>query len=106
VIGRLRHLLVIEAREETDDGAGGVAVAWTPIGQAWARLEPTSGREGVNADRETALRRWRITLRYRDDVSPAHRFAHGSRHFDIETIVDPNGRRRFLICDCNEEEGT
>jgi SPP1 family predicted phage head-tail adaptor len=106
VIGRLKHLLTIETREETDDGSGGVIVAWAPIGQAWARMEPLSGREVVSTDREGSQQRCRVTLRYRNDISPAHRFAFGSRHFDIETIVDPNGRRRFLVCDCSEEEGT
>lgn len=106
MIGRLRHLITIEAPEETADGAGGVTVAWTPVGAAWARIAPLAAGEGLVRDRETAARRWRITLRHRDDVTPACRFVRDGRHFAIDSVVDRDGRKRFLTCDCTEEEAT
>ena len=104
MIGRLRHFLTIEAPEETADGAGGVTVAWTPIGAAWAKLSPLTAGEGLARDREMMVRRWRITLRYRDDVTPACRFVCEGRRFAVESVVDRDGRKRFLSCDCSEEE--
>jgi len=106
VIGRLRHLLSIEARVETGDGAGGVTVTWVAVGQAWGRIEPLPGREDLSADRERTVQRWRVTVRYRDDLTPAHRFVSIERHFDIQAIADRDGRRRFLVCECVEEEGS
>ncbi len=103
MIGRLRHFLTIEAPEESDDGAGGVTVTWAPIGAAWAKLSPLAAVEGLSRDREMAVRRWRITLRYRDDVTPACRFLCDGRHFAIDSVVDREGRKRFLSCDCTEE---
>lgn len=104
MIGRLRHYLTIEAPEETDDGAGGVTLAWVPVGTAWARLAPLGASETLDRDREMATRRWRITLRYRGDLNPACRFICDGRRFAIESVVDRDGRRRFLACDCTEEE--
>lgn len=106
MIGRLRHFLTIEAPEESDDGSGGVTVAWTPTGAAWAKLSPLTASESFVRDREGALRRWRITLRYRDDVTPACRFVSDGRRFAIESVVDREGRKRFLTCDCAEEEAS
>jgi SPP1 family predicted phage head-tail adaptor len=106
VIGRLRHFYVIEAPEESDDGAGGVSIAWVPVGAAWARIAPLIAGEGLARDREMATRRWCITLRYRTDVIPACRFSCEGRRFAIESVVDRDGRRRFLVCDCSEEEGS
>lgn len=104
MIGRLRHFLTIEAPEETGDGAGGVTVAWAPVGAAWAKLSPLTAGEGLARDREMMVRRWRITLRYRDDVTPACRLLCEGRRFAIESVVDRDGRKRFLSCDCSEEE--
>jgi len=104
VIGRLRHFLLIEAREEADDGAGGMIATWVAAGATWGRIEPLAGREALIADREMASRRCRIILRYRDGLTPAHRFVFDGRHFDIAAIADRDGRRRFLTCDCVEEE--
>lgn len=106
MIGRLRHFLTIEAPEESNDGAGGMTVAWTPIGVAWAKLSSLAASETFVRDCEMAVRRWRITLRYRDDVTPACRFVNDGRHFAIESVVDRAGRKRFLDCDCAEEEAS
>ena len=106
MIGRLRHFLTIEAPQETADGAGGVTVAWTPIGAAWAGIAPLNAGEALARDREVAVRRWRITLRYRDDVTPACRFLYEGRRFAIDSVVDRDGRKRFLACDCTEEEAS
>ncbi len=106
MIGRLRHFLTIEAPEESDDGAGGVTVIWAPIGAAWARMTPLAAGETLVRDREMATSRWRITLRYRSDVTPACRFLSEGRRYAIESVVDRDGRKRFLFCDCAEEEAS
>jgi SPP1 family predicted phage head-tail adaptor len=102
-IGDLRFRLTIEAPVETDDGAGGVARAWEAVGDVWAAIEPLSMDEKTIADRETALLKYRVTLRKRGDLSAANRFRFGSRLLAIRALRDPDERGEFLECLIEEE---
>jgi SPP1 family predicted phage head-tail adaptor len=97
-IGRLKRRLVIEAPNETSDGAGGVTRGFAAIATVWARLEWISGEERWRQDRPEQAASWRITLRWRAGLTAAMRFRDGSRIFAIRAVGDPDGARRSLIC--------
>jgi SPP1 family predicted phage head-tail adaptor len=103
-IGKLRHRLVIEAKARTADGGGGAAVAWTEIAEVWGAVEALSGKEAVAAGRVAGTAEYRITLRYRSDVAPAMRLRRGAELFEIVAVLDEDGRRRFLACDCERRD--
>lgn len=100
--GALRHRVVIEERVPVPDGAGGGDPGWTARATVWANVEP----ERIAADlpsegfRQTA--RVRITLRHRTDTTLANRIIHDGRTFDIRAVVDPDGRKTWLVCECEE----
>lgn len=102
-IGELRFRLAIEAPVETDDGEGGVTRTWSAAGDTWAAVEPLGADEKVITDRETPLFRYRIIVRYRDDLSPANRFRLGTRILAIRAVRDPDERGEFLECTVEEE---
>jgi len=67
-------------------------------------IEAQSGKETVEADRLSGTRRVDVTIRYREDVSANMRFRLGDRVLDIRAVLDEDGRRRFLKCNCEERD--
>lgn len=103
-IGSRRTRLVIEAPTETPDGAGGALVSWVDAGSCWARVRPQSGREAADRDQLAGEVAFEVMLRWREDVGPKNRFRVGSRVIEISSAVDPDGRRRVLVCRCIEKQ--
>ena len=84
------------------DGGGGAAQTWEPVAELWAMVDARSGKEAVEADRLSGSRKVDVTMRYRDDVTANMRFRLGDRALDIRAVLDEDGRRRFLKCNCEE----
>lgn len=96
-IGRLRHRLTLEAPETDADDIGGRSVAWTPVATVWAAIETVNGNEIAALGQTDARLTHRITIRHRGDVGPAMRLTLGARVFEIGSVRDPDGRKRFLV---------
>lgn len=102
--GALNTRVVLEAPQATPDGAGGEAIAWITVALLWAELTPMGGGENFVFERADPSIRWRVRIRFRDDVRPDMRFAIGQRVLEIRAAFDPDGRRAFLEC-LAEERG-
>jgi SPP1 family predicted phage head-tail adaptor len=98
MIGELDRKVALEEALQTDDGCGGFVTLWNPVADLWAKIEAAAGRERV----PEAERRSRLTIRWRGGVSPSMRFAYDGRVFEIESVRDPDGLARYLVCDCVE----
>ena len=103
-IGRLRHRVTLERRVREADGGGGAVETWEPVADLWAMIDARSGKETVEADRLSGSRKVEVTIRYRDDVTSKMRFRLGERRLDIRAVLDEDGRRRFLKCNCEERD--
>ena len=103
-IAPMNRRLTLQAPQETDDGAGGMTLAWRDVATLWAAIRPHAAAEGLWASQPAARLSSEITIRYRDDVWPEMRFVSASgRIFDIRAAFDPDGSRRRLVCLCGEE---
>ncbi|MFN3482260.1 phage head closure protein [Rhabdaerophilum calidifontis] len=100
--GLRRHRIVVEAPAEIPDALGGARPGWAVLATLWARIEATGGREPVEAGRAEGRTETRITLRHRPGIDPRMRFRLGARIFLIRAVFDPDGRRRDLVCLCEE----
>jgi len=103
-IGRLSHRLTLETPVRTPDGGGGWALAWEAVAEMWAAVEMSTGGERVEGGRLSGTVKARITIRYRDDVTPAMRFRNGGQVYEILNALDMDGRRRYLACDCERRD--
>lgn len=103
-IGKLRHRLTLESPSRTDDGGGGADITWDSVAEIWGALETSTGAETIAAGRLSGTAAPVITIRYRDDVTPSLRFALGARRLQIRAVLDPDGRKRFLRCLCEERD--
>ena len=103
-IGRLRHRLTLETSSRAGDSGGGAVSTWAPVAEVWGAVEAVGGKEAVAADRVSGRAAYQIVIRHRDDIGPAMRFRRGGEAFDILTALDRDGRRRFLVCQCERRD--
>ena len=90
-IGPLRHRLTLEQPSET---AGDAVVSWTKVAEIWGSIDGLSGFERTALQSEAD---YRVTIRYRDGITPRMRLRDGARVFGIQgSPIDPDGRRRQL----------
>ena len=61
-----------------------------------------SAREDFVEQRAEQATTYVVTIRWRDDVAKDMRFVYRGRKLRIQSVVDPDERRRFLICACEE----
>ena len=81
--GDLNRRLALQAPSEADDGAGGVARAYTTVGTLWAQVTPQAMRGDVAADSLGAVQRYRIAVRRREDVTTRHQFTDGGTVYRV-----------------------
>jgi SPP1 family predicted phage head-tail adaptor len=103
-IGELRHRLTIEQAVRTDDDGGGAALVWNEIAEVWGAVEAVSGQEGFEADRVSGSAIYSITIRYRDGLAPSMRFRRDNEIYEILSVLDRDGRKRFLTCKCERRD--
>lgn len=101
-VARLRHRVRLEATVRTATSGGAALVTWLPVAELWASVEPITGSERVDADARAGRLTHSVTLRYRSDVTTAHRFVFGTRILDIRSVRDLDERHVRLVCLCDE----
>lgn len=104
----LSRPLVLEARSQVSDGAGGYTDAWTALGTLWAEVAPRSGREARGTGLPVSRVLYRVTLRAARPGAPdrpraGQRFRDGDRLFDILAVAEADRHGRYLACTCSEE---
>jgi SPP1 family predicted phage head-tail adaptor len=103
VAGSLRHRLIIERPAYPPDGAGGGGRVWTRLAEVWASLDVAGGDRIVLDDRAVQHITYRMRLRWRGDLTAEMRFRLDDRIFRILTLIDSDGRRRWLDCLTTED---
>lgn len=97
--GRLDNQVELQRVSVTADSHGDQVKTWATLCEAWASIEPLSGREFLQASQVMSDVTVRIKMQGRPDVSPTPkdriRFddpVRGERLFDIRHIIDWGGR--------------
>lgn len=98
----MRHRIFFQEAVTTDDGYGGKVKTWTTCGEAWAKVEPLSGREYFFAHQIQVEVTHRITTRFRRDIREDMRINIGDRILEIESIIDIDEAHQFLQFYCTE----
>ncbi len=102
--GWIAHRIVIERPVAVDDGTGGSRIAFTMLATVWAAIEPVRTAVDPASDRIGSAITHRVTIRYREDVAAGLRIRHRGRLLQVETVIDPDERRRFLLIEAREEK--
>jgi SPP1 family predicted phage head-tail adaptor len=101
IAGR-RLRLTLEVPSEVPDALGGAALSFAPLVTVWGRIEALSGAETLDGARLEGRVDCRITLRWRAGIDARMRVSAGGRRFLIRSVFDPDGRKRNLVCLCQE----
>lgn len=105
---QLNRRLVLEARQDSPDGAGGTSQAWAALGVHWADVRLRSGRERTVPAGQASDVDFKITLRAApvgaaSRPKPGQRFVEGMRRYLIEAVSERDVDGRYLICLAREE---
>lgn len=102
-IGALDRRLVLEAPNETPDGAGGVTRSYDSVATVWGSVTPLIARAALVAGSRGAVLRVRIVMRFRNGVTAQHRIVDGAHVYTIVALREITGRR-FLEIDAEERQ--
>jgi SPP1 family predicted phage head-tail adaptor len=102
-IGEMRERVTLQSPSRTPDGAGGAEVTWTSGATIWVKVEEQRGSERLAGERLAAGTKLRLTIRYRSGITTEMRVLWNARVLNIRAVGNPDGRKRFLVLDCEEE---
>lgn len=100
----LSQPFTLETALRVDDGAGGYAVDWSPIGKLWGRLDARSAREASGLSQAS----YRVTVRGGPVGAVSRpvagqRLRSGDRLFAIAAVTEADAIGRYLTCHVTEE---
>lgn len=107
--GLIRRRVTVQRYTATQNSLGEEVATWSNLFSAWASVDAVTASErfASGSQQELATVTHRIRLRYRDDyvAGPKDRVSFDGKTFDIESAVDPDGRRRETVMLCRELVG-
>ena len=99
----LNKRLTIQFKSVKRTALGSETVTWTKVGTVWGRVDTirqTPGSDFFATVQQQSEATHKISIRFRSDVSPNHRFQisgkRGTRTFEILTVGDPNESNHWL----------
>lgn len=107
--GLIRRRVTVQRYTATQNSLGEEVEIWSNLFSAWAAVAAVTASErfASGSQQELATVTHRVTMRWRDDYTagPKDRVAYDGKYFDIESAVDPDGRRRETVMLCRELVG-
>jgi SPP1 family predicted phage head-tail adaptor len=101
--GKLRHKIYIEKKVVLRNEYGEEVVTYETFIEAYASIEPLSGREYFLAQQTQASVDFKITTRYREGIGPDFRIKWGERIFNIQSVLNVEEMNRQLIIYAKEQ---
>ncbi len=98
--GALRERVIALHEQKTDDELGGQLVTWPPVFTTWAKVVPITGKESVESAQIQSTLRYRVTIRYRDNVTEAMRLQWGEKILNIISVANVDLHRKYLEIIC------
>ena len=95
--GRLRERITIRRLTTTRVPGGGMTSTWSDLATIWAEVIGINGRESVIAEAFQGTSFYRITIRWRADISDADQLRYRSIDLNIRSVSDPDGMREQLL---------
>jgi SPP1 family predicted phage head-tail adaptor len=102
--GELRHRITIQSKTISSDSIGNQTTAWSDFITVWAKKEEKSGREYLKASQPNIERTVIFTIRYTSEIDESMQISYGDKVYDIQAILDTEGRKRSLTLVCREPD--
>lgn len=101
-IGQLHERVVIQQATETTTTAPSSTVTWSTVDTVWARVEPLMASERIQAQAMQSTASYRVTIRYRTDVTTTNRLTWDGKTLQIHGVTKVGGRDVYLEMLCGE----
>ncbi|GAM98860.1 hypothetical protein U91I_02496 [alpha proteobacterium U9-1i] len=98
-IGALRTRIRIESQTRVADEIGGVALAWTAQGEAWAEIVVGGGGEAGAYDAARSATSVRLRVRRRPGDWLRSRVRNGDAAYRVLAVRDDGGPWIELVCE-------
>ncbi len=85
--GDLYDRITIQTNTPTRDTFGAPIDHWSTLATVWAQVVATAGGEQIAQAAGVVTTIYKITLRYRDDITSAMRVLYGDRILEIRAIL-------------------
>jgi SPP1 family predicted phage head-tail adaptor len=113
-IGKMQHSLALQSKGASADGAGGSSGAFSTFATTFGRIEAQGGGERFFGDQNEARTTHKITIRFRRNLTVAHRILYSftvdgasyTRTFNIRRIENKGERDKYLEILCDEGVAT
>ncbi|HWX01442.1 phage head closure protein [Collimonas sp.] len=99
--GQLRHKTVIQSPPSGQDDDGNPRTEWLLVSKPYAKKEDLSGRELFAAQAAQSEVTTRFRIRYRTGVTAKMRLLCDGVIYNIEAVLDRDGRKRELQLMCS-----
>lgn len=103
--GRLKKRIEIWGYKDVEDAElGGFKNVLVKKATVWAEIAPSRGYEFLEYYRDTNSLQYKITIRYRADLTEKDVLIRGDKQFEINSIIDPNFDHVALEIQCTEKK--
>lgn len=102
--GTLNRRIKIYGYKDIDDDLGGSRTVLVEKAEVWANIHPTRGSEFLEYYRESNELQYKVTIRYRDDITVKDVLVRGDQQFTIQSAIDPNDDHYVLEIYCTESK--
>ena len=102
--GRLRKKVTIYGYKEIDSPLGGKKVILAQKATVRAEMKPIRGTEYMEYYRDTNALQYKVTIRYRSDLTEKDVLLYGDRQFEIDSIINVNEDNVALEIYCTESK--
>lgn len=101
LVGKLNRMVVIKRKGATQDDIGQPVVTLVTVATVWADIRHLNGSETIKGGAETSTAKCSIRIRRRTDVTAAMVVVHGTKTYEIKSVLpDEQARDRMdLVCE-------
>lgn len=98
--GELREVVQLQAAVASLSDLGEPKRTLSDLAQLRAKVESLGGGETGFAGQQRTDFTYRVTIRYRSDLTTKHRFHWDGKALEIDSIANPDGKRIWHECLC------
>lgn len=103
--GRLKKRIEIWGyKDVTDNELGGYVNKLIKKATVWAEISPSRGTEFLEYYRDANQLQYKITIRYRSDLTERDVLVRGDKQFEINSVIDVNFEHTVLEIQCTEQK--
>jgi len=99
-LGGLRMRVTVQAEARTPNTFGEPVLSWSDVVTVWGDVQDLAGAELWRAQQVQSEATVKVTTRYLGWLTPVHRLVTDGKTYQVESVVNPDGRKRFSVSLC------